>query len=99
MRDNGAWILVALLALGGQAEAASLGIPADAFLATFTLWIVALGFLIGIVGLAGWAASHMSNAFGGFLSGSPNLFATAGLLGGGTVIMGLLGLAQGALVP
>jgi|SRR6516164_231825 hypothetical protein len=92
---------LALLLLGSAraASAAGLGIPLDGFLTTFTTWVIGLGFLIGIVGLAGFVASHMDNSFSPLLSGSVGFFTRAGLLGGGTAIFTAMGLVAGATLP
>ena len=41
----------------------------------------------------------MDNPFSHILGGSISFFTKAGLLGGGTIIMGLLGLVSGATLP
>jgi|SRR5262249_32484648 len=89
---------LALLLLGSvrAASAAGLGIPLDGFISTFTTWVIGLGFLVGIVGLAGWVTSHMDNSFSPMLSGSVGFFTRAGLLGGGTAIFTAMGLVAGA---
>lgn len=77
-------------------EAAAMGIPLDAFLGTYQLFVIGLGLLIGLIGLAGWIMSRMENQIGHILHGSMNFFTNAGLLGGGTTLMGMLGLVGGA---
>jgi hypothetical protein len=76
--------------------AGALGIPLDAFLATFKTWVVGLGLIMGLVGLVGYVGSLFDNPFSHILSGSIGSFTKAGILGGGTVLMGLLGLVGGA---
>jgi len=90
------WLALVVLGSARAARAAGLGIPLDGFLTTFTTWVIGLGFLIGIVGLAGWIASHMDNAYSPLLSGSVGFFTKAGLLGGGTAIFTAMGLVAGA---
>ena len=81
------------------AEAASLGIALDSFLATFETFVIGMGMIVGMVGLIGYIGSLMDNPFSHILGGSISFFTKAGLLGGGTVIMGLLGLVSGATLP
>ncbi len=71
------WLALVALGSARAAHAAGLGIPLDGFLTTFTTWVIGLGFLIGIVGLAGWVASHMDNAYSPLLSGSVGFFTKA----------------------
>jgi|Tabmets5t2r1_1033131.scaffolds.fasta_scaffold77203_3 hypothetical protein len=80
----------------GEVHAAGLGIPLDGFLTTFLTWVLGLGLLIGTIGLAGWITSMFDNPFSTLLAGSVGYFTKAGLLGGGTVILPLLGLVGGA---
>ena len=68
----------------------------DAFLTTFATGVTGLGIVIGGVGLAGYVGSLMDNPFSTILSGSINFFTKAGILGGGTAMLGTLGLAAGA---
>lgn len=70
----------------------------DAFINTFALGVTGLGLLIGSVGLAGWVLSTMENPFSTVLAGSINYFTKAGMLGGGTAMLGTLGLVGGATV-
>jgi len=88
---------LALIAV--EAQAGGLGIQLDGFITQFTAFIIGLGYPIGLLGLAGWAAAHLNNTFGAMVGGSINLFSTAGLLGGGAAIMGQIGLAAGGLLP
>jgi hypothetical protein len=76
--------------------AAGLGIPLDGFLTTFQTFVVGLGLIMGLVGLVGYVGSLFDNPFSNILAGSIGFFTKAGLLGGGTVLMGLLGLVGGA---
>ena len=80
-------------------SAVSLGIPLDNFLNQLALWVVGLGLLMGLIGLAGWAHAHLSSPHSQLLSGSLNFFTTAGLMGGGTTLLGLMGLTTGAMLP
>jgi hypothetical protein len=88
--------VMGLVILARSAQAAGLGIPLDGFLTTFLTWVTGLGLLIGTIGLAGWIASMFDNPFSTLLSGSVGYFTKAGLLGGGTAILPLLGLVGGA---
>jgi len=86
-----------LVLLSAQASfAGALGIPLDAFLTTFQTFVVGLGLIMGLVGLVGYVGSLFDNPFSNILAGSIGFFTKAGLLGGGTVLMGLLGLVGGA---
>jgi hypothetical protein len=76
--------------------AASLGIPLDSFIASFETFVVGLGLIMGLVGLAGYVGSLFDNPFSNILAGSVGFFTKAGLLGGGTTLMGLVGLVGGA---
>jgi hypothetical protein len=99
-RRDLAWQLgiFAVMTFARGAHAAGLGIPLDGFLTTFLTWVTGLGLLIGTIGLAGWIASMFDNPFSTLLSGSVGYFTKAGLLGGGTAILPLLGLVGGATV-
>jgi hypothetical protein len=90
------WAVVSLVISVRGACAAGLGIPLDAFLTTFQTWVVGLGLIMGLVGLVGYVGALFDNPFAHILSGSLGFFTKAGLLGGGTVLMGLLGLVGGA---
>jgi hypothetical protein len=68
----------------------------DAFLTTFATGVTGIGLLIGGVGLAGYVGSQMDNTFSTILAGSINFFTKAGILGGGTAMLGTLGLVAGA---
>ena len=76
--------------------AGALGIPLDGFLATFQTFVVGLGLIMGLVGLVGYVGSLFDNPFSHVLAGSIGFFTKAGLLGGGTVLLSLLGLVGGA---
>jgi hypothetical protein len=91
---------LALFAVGvGSSEAAGLGIPLDGFLTTWQAWVIGLGIVLFITGLAGWAGEKFNTPYQPMLAGAMGFFTTAGLLGGGSVIAGLLGLAVGATLP
>jgi hypothetical protein len=94
---SGVAVLVGLS--GGPAHAGGLGIPLDGFLATFNTFVVGLGLIMGLVGLAGYVGSLFDNPFSHVLAGSVGFFTKAGLLGGGTIILGQLGLVAGGLLP
>src|SRR5207244_10613049 len=91
---------LAVYALGfgvRTAAAGGFGIPGlDAFLTTFATGVTGMGILIGGVGLAGYIGSQMDNPFSTILAGSINFFTKAGILGGGTAMLGTLGLVAGA---
>jgi hypothetical protein len=78
------------------AHAAGLGIPLDGFIGTFETFVVGLGLAVGLVGLTGYVGSLMDNPFSNILAGSVGFFTKAGLLGGGTALLGLVGLVGGA---
>jgi hypothetical protein len=86
------------LMLRRQAFAGGLGIPLDAFISTFVLFVQGLGLVLGTVGLAGWIASLFDNPFSTLLAGSVGFFTKAGMLGGGLVILPQLGLVAGAVL-
>jgi hypothetical protein len=83
-----------------EASAGGFGIAGlDAFLTTFALGVTGMGVVVGGVGLVGYVGSLMDNPFSTILSGSINFFTKAGILGGGTAMLGTLGLIQGAVLP
>ena len=88
-------VLVVLLTTQA-AQAAGLGIPLDGFIGTFETFVVGLGLAVGLVGLTGYVGSLMDNPFSNILAGSVGFFTKAGLLGGGTALLGLVGLVGGA---
>jgi hypothetical protein len=81
------------------AIAGGLGIPLDGFLATFQTFVIELGLIIGLVGLAGYVGSLFDNPFSHILAGSVSFFVKAGLLGGGVTMLGALGLVGGGVLP
>jgi hypothetical protein len=91
-------LAVAVLSVGIRTAAAGgFGIAGlDAFLTTFATGVTGMGVLIGGVGLAGYIGSQMDNPFSTILAGSINFFTKAGILGGGTAMLGTLGLVAGA---
>ena len=90
------WVVVGMMLSARVSCAAGLGIPLDGFLTTFQTWVVGLGLIMGLVGLVGYVGALFDNPFAHILAGSIGFFTKAGLLGGGTVLMGLLGLVGGA---
>jgi len=100
MTRKAVWIAGALML--GQVQmshAAGLGIPLDGFLTTWQAWVIGLGIVLFITGLAGWAGEKFNTPYQPMLAGSMSLFTNAGLLGGGLVVAGLLGLTAGATLP
>ena len=91
-------VAISALVFGVRTAAAGgFGIPGlDAFLTTFATGVTGMGILIGGVGLAGYIGSQMDNPFSTILAGSINFFTKAGILGGGTAMLGTLGLVAGA---
>lgn len=89
-------LAMGLLLSARASWAGALGIPLDGFLTTFQTFVVGLGLIMGLVGLTGYVGSLFDNPFSNILAGSVGFFTKAGLLGGGTVLMGLLGLVGGA---
>lgn len=85
-----------LLVATHPAQAAALGIALDSFISQFQLFVVGLGLVSATVGLVGWIGSLFDNPFSNILAGSISFFTKAGLLGGGTTILGALGLVGGA---
>src|SRR5215510_9063271 len=91
--------LIGLVFGSGAARAGGLGIPLDAFLTQWQAWVIGLGIILFITGLAGWAGEKFNTPYQPMLAGSMSLFTNAGLLGGGLVLAGLLGLVAGATLP
>ena len=89
-------IIVLALWSAQPAYAGGLGIPLDSFLGQMQTFVVGTGLIVGLVGLIGYVGSLMDNPFSNILAGSVGFFIKGGLLGGGTVLMGLLGLVGGA---
>ena len=79
-----------------RSESAGLGIPLDGFIGSFETFVTGMGLIVGSVGLIGYVGSLMDNPFSNILAGSVGFFTKAGLLGGGTTIMGMMGLVGGA---
>jgi hypothetical protein len=75
--------------------AGGLGIPLDAFLTQWQTWVIGIGIVLFITGLAGWAGEKFNTPYQPMLARTMSLFTNAGLLGGGLVLAGLLGLAVG----
>ncbi len=103
-RRTGIGLVVLVLALGvvgfpGVSLAAGLGIPLDGFLTSWQGWVIGLGIVLFITGLAGWAGEKFNTPYQPMLAGSMALFTNAGLLGGGLVLAGALGLTAGATLP
>lgn len=90
-------LLVVLLSTQA-AQAAGLGIPLDGFIGQFQTFVVGLGLVVGLVGLTGYVGSLMDNPFSNILAGSVGFFSKAGLLGGGSALLGMVGLVGGAIL-
>jgi hypothetical protein len=88
-----------LLLASAKAGAFALGIPLDGFITTLETSAIGLGLVVGSIGLVGWIGSQMDNSFAPILAGSVPFFTRAGVLGGGTAILGTLGLVSGAMLP
>src|SRR5882672_4425473 len=88
--------LVLLLGSVTSSLAGGLGIPLDGFLTQWQGWVIGLGIILFITGLAGWAGEKFNTPYQPMLAGSMGIFTTAGLLGGGLTIAGLMGLTAGA---
>ena len=87
---------VGLVCTAQAATAAGLGIPLDGFIGSFETFVTGLGMVVGLVGLTGYVGSLMDNPFSNILAGSVGFFVKAGMLGGGTALMGVMGLVGGA---
>ena len=97
---SGLGVALAALVVGVESGmAGGLGIPLDAFLTQWQAWVIGLGIILFITGLAGWAGEKFNTPYQPMLAGSMSLFTNAGLLGGGLVLAGLLGLTAGATLP
>jgi hypothetical protein len=93
---SGLGTALAVLLYGvGTGTAGGLGIPLDQFLSQWQTWVIGLGIVLFITGLAGWAGEKFNTPYQPMLAGTMSLFTNAGLLGGGLVLAGLLGLAVG----
>lgn len=92
-------LLVAVLGIPGISEPAGLGIPLDGFMTSWQQWVIGLGIIFFITGLAGWAGEKFNTPYQPALAGSMGFFTTAGLLGGGSILAGLIGLVPGATLP
>lgn len=85
------------VAVARGATAGGFGIPSlDGFMTNFGTGVTGAGVYVGGVGLVGYVGSLMDNPFSTILSGSINYFTKAGILGGGTAMLGSLGLTGGA---
>jgi hypothetical protein len=93
---SGLGVALAALVFGVESGmAGGLGIPLDAFLTQWQTWVIGIGIVLFITGLAGWAGEKFNTPYQPMLAGTMSLFTNAGLLGGGLVLAGLLGLAVG----
>ena len=97
---SGLGVALAALVLGlATGEAGSLGLAFDSFKTQWQAWVIGLGIILFITGLAGWAGEKFNTPYQPMLAGSMSLFTNAGLLGGGLILAGLLGLTTGAILP
>ena len=97
---SGLGAMVVALVVGVESGmAGGLGIPLDTFLTSWQAWVIGIGIVLFITGLAGWAGEKFNTPYQPMLAGSMSLFTNAGLLGGGTIIAGLVGLTVGATLP
>jgi hypothetical protein len=93
------WGLVLLLLSVRGACAGGLGIPLDAFLATFLLFVTGLGTIIFLLGLGSYVYQWISVPHSPLLGNSLTMMVLGGLFGGGPVLATQLGLIQGAVLP
>ena len=70
------WAVMIMLSARAS-YAGALGIPLDAFLATFQTWVIGLGLIMGLVGLVGYVGALFDNPFAHILSGSIGFFTKA----------------------
>jgi len=61
-------------------HAGGLGIPLDGFLSQFQTFVIGLGLIMGLVGLAGYVGSLFDNPFSHVLAGSVGFFTKAGFV-------------------
>lgn len=81
------------------ASAEGLGIPLDAFLATFLLFVTGLGTIIFLLGLGSYVYQWISVPHSPLLGNSLTMMVLGGLFGGGPLIATQLGLIVGAVLP
>jgi hypothetical protein len=93
------WGVVMLLLSARFASAGGLGIPLDAFLATFVLFVTGLGTLIFLLGLGSYVYQWISVPHSPLLGNSLTMMVLGGLFGGGPIIATQLGLLTGAVLP
>jgi hypothetical protein len=89
-------VALTILLAARHGMAATMGIPLDAFISQFVLFVGGLGLVIGMVGLTGYVGSLMDNPFSNILAGSVGFFTKAGILGGAGTLLGAMGLVGGA---
>jgi hypothetical protein len=99
MRNIVSWGLVLLLFTARFASAGGLGIPLDAFLTTFVLFVTGLGTLIFLLGLGSYVYQWISVPHSPLLGNSLTMMVLGGLFGGGPIIATQLGLISGAVLP
>lgn len=79
--------------------AGGIGIPLDGFLGQWQAWVIGLGVVLFITGLAGFIGEKFNTPYQPMLAGTMTMFVNAGLFGGGLVFAGLVGLVTGATLP
>jgi hypothetical protein len=99
MRNIVSWGLVLLLFNARFASAGGLGIPLDAFLATFLIFVTGLGTIIFLLGLGSYVYQWISVPHSPLLGNSLTMMVLGGLFGGGPILATQLGLISGAVLP
>jgi hypothetical protein len=93
------WGVALLLCSTRFASAGGLGIPLDAFLATFLLFVTGLGTIIFLLGLGSYVYQWISVPHSPLLGNSLTMMVLGGLFGGGPILATQLGLITGAVLP
>jgi hypothetical protein len=99
IKRGATWGVVLLVLSVRWASAGGLGIPLDAFLATFLLFVTGLGTIIFLLGLGSYVYQWISVPHSPLLGNSLTMMVLGGLFGGGPVIATQLGLLAGAVLP
>jgi hypothetical protein len=98
-RNHGSVAVIVTLLGVRAAWAGGLGIPLDAFLTTFVLFVTGLGTLIFLLGLGSYVYQWISVPHSPLLGNSLTMMVLGGLFGGGPLIATQLGLLTGAVLP